>query len=141
MRNSLHVKYESLKVTDFKRRVVENVEVLGAKRILLAQHGRKSGGNLPNVRRKDANSRRALQIGFEIHQDVSVVPEGVCGIQLARPHGKLVCINTVGRMPLASTVCDHAPRVLVGLFPLEWLACGCGRGEVLHVTCKLSHEI
>src|SRR5688572_30290590 len=44
-------------------------------------------------------------------------------------------------MPVARTVCLHAPGVLVDLLPLERLACFILRFEVLHVTFKFAHQI
>src|SRR2546423_8770454 len=56
MRNAFHVEYQCLEVAGFKWRVVKDVEVLGAKSILLTGHGWKSSGDFPNVRCEHANS-------------------------------------------------------------------------------------
>ena len=60
MRHSLNFKRERLEITHFNRRVVENVEILRAKRILLPRHWRQSGRDLPRLRREHMESRRRV---------------------------------------------------------------------------------
>src|ERR1041385_164153 len=53
--DAFDVEDQGFEVADFKWRVVKDVEVLGAKSILLAQHCGQSGRDFPNVRREHAH--------------------------------------------------------------------------------------
>src|SRR6185369_4115216 len=77
MRNTFDVEDERLEVAGFERRVVKNVEILGAKSVLLSYECRQSSRDFPNVRREHAHGGRRLQKTLEIHEQVGVVPEGV----------------------------------------------------------------
>src|SRR5437016_5888567 len=47
MRDAVDAEIKLSKIADFHRRVVKNIEILGAKRVLLARQRRQTGGDFP----------------------------------------------------------------------------------------------
>src|SRR6185437_12922513 len=82
MRHTTNAEIDLLEITDFKRRVVKNIEVFRLKSVLLARHRRQSGGDFPTGGRVHMNFYWMRQALVRIHQQRRVVPECVIGIQL-----------------------------------------------------------
>src|SRR5260370_189047 len=141
MRHSLDGKRKQLEGADLERGIIEHVEILSAKCILLARQGRKPCAYLPNIRREHRNWWRRCKETIEIHQQAGVVPESVSGIEFIGSYGKLICVDSITRVPIVRTICEHPPGVLIDLLPLERLASAVPGRKVLHMASVLSHQI
>ena len=117
MRHAAHREFNLLEIADFKRRVVENVEVFRAKRIWLAGNGRQPSCDLPARWGDHAQSRRGIQASIRIHQKCGIVPERMIRIQFVRAHREFVGVDAIEDLPLPHAVCVDAPRVLINLRP------------------------
>ena len=141
VRHAFDLELDDAEIADQERRVVEDVEVLGAEGVARARDGGQARGDLPAGRRLDAQRQGRAQVSFGVHERRRVVPEGVAVVHFVRAHAQLVRVDVVADYQLARTIRLYPPRVLVSLVPRERAPAGVRGLEVLDVAPELAHEV